>query len=1616
MIDGPQEIRFYGDLEPGLQSEGISVVIVEKRDLSSLLSETFLRVLRRSWLVSWVLLGMAAGVSSVWGHNGAFAFAVPVTSLTIDGDLSDWPSEVDRQLGTAVQHFDYPIGGEDGSFWFQVGYDAERAVLYLGFQVFDESRAPVIELSPEFQDRLGLFLDLENLEASQGKASSRNIYFHLRRDFSGWMDQIQRGWNSCDGVAEIKSRDAEGSWGMEMAISLKSLLQEEITLKPDTLVGLDVAFFDVDQDGTTSEYHWGSGIGKYERRAYGDLVLLGEGQSFVPFRGQISTDRFEKEPFSEFFVVESVEHPSWPELVVVSETEGRFDRLLPEGRYRVPSGELGEFQLDADSATTEFSFSLKEQRRQKVSVIGGSAQSVEAAEWRADGQWFVANLREVFSGILIQDLAVDSRSDLWIGSNWGWVKYDGFAYTRYQPMVDGGAITFSAVAVDGEGRVWGADRTRGLFVLEGESVYLISNPHGIFREINELMVDDQGMLWIAGFNGVARYKDGRFKLIDEIDHYRFAAAHSVAVSRQGSLWVAGPSNRMHRYFEGKLDQIDAWQQDRSVLSDTYGHLQVDQANRVFVNAAGGIVQSYADHPDIGSVVASSSPGVGEGITEFGWDGREFWSVGAGGYRFNQAGRVESFSDLGLRFSAVNQVAVDGEKVVWVGGEYDGLARYRNSNVRRLPLPENLEAFTCAEVLAEDWYLFGTESMGLVEYRAGNVTLHTYETTGHVLPNREITCIKLGSEGHWWVGSSSGLCRRRRDGTWENAAGYPAWPSFRIHDLEVDASGKLWVWGRDGLWQIADDSGEQVADLGVVFGITSDHRDQLWLVSSEGVRSYSDDLWSEFLPLPAGSSSSPRCLVVDEDAEGIWLGSESQGVFQLSASQPSAVRRHIGVGDGIVDVEVQSLLVGDDGELWIGSRNGLSRVLGDAVVTMDVRDGLPSNRVTDLTKLPGRGVMVTTTDGVILYESEPSNPKLQVEVVGSDRSEIPDGPWQILRGEPMTVTLRSYSPRTTPRQMNYRYRVVGYHDEWKTTRQRTIELRDLPVGDYELEVVAIDRDFNESREPERVPFTVVTPLSVRWQMAARGGGMLFVLIGVGVVGLRLRKRSLKRQALFEKTLAENRELARAKTLAEERVSVAEEVSQLKSEFLAALGSELQMPVESILSSSQLLAGETARSSGEAEAVHSLASSRSRLLAVTRIVRDLSLVEMNRLSLSMARFDLFEVLDELSEVFASECSRLGLAWEVRRPLDRFRYVHGDATRLRQVVWSLVNHALEATESGGVFVSVALVASGIPAENGSRRSRFRFDVKDTRVSPIDEQQANFRCLWKNLPEKKEAGSALGLILSEGLVRLMGGTISCEFGKEVGTTASFDIPLRIAPENESLAKSHRPSEAGEGSDEVEAGAPGALVVDDVSDNRFLLRILLENAGFAVEEADSGLVMLDRLSQCEVSIIFLDLRMPKLTGYETLALMRQESAFESIPVVAVSASASSRDKKLAEEAGFAGFISKPVNSREVREVLKSLLGVEIEEVEPTTDAKSSIQSSEQKQQAVDLGMISDEEREHLKLMISQYRRTEFKEALNQLSEKDARIEPLVSLCEEKLSAADWKGLAKIFEGEQRGS
>lgn len=272
-------------------------------------------------MVSSLLVGGLVMISTMtlWADNGLAAFAFPLEELRIDGDLSDWPASIDRQEVRSVQHYDYPNGPEDGYVYFQSGYNLVEGVLYFGFEIHDDSRSAIVEASPEYQDRIGLFLDLRPLAVTSPSQNSLNYYFHLRHDFSGWMDQIQSGWSNIDDVASIAQQRLDDKWTIEIEIDVGKISGGEAALRSGANLGVDVGFFDVDLDQTASDYLWGRGVGKYEDLSYGDLFLLGDDEKLGSFIGKIQSAVPDLGICREFFYLRSTEHSDWPALMVVAD-------------------------------------------------------------------------------------------------------------------------------------------------------------------------------------------------------------------------------------------------------------------------------------------------------------------------------------------------------------------------------------------------------------------------------------------------------------------------------------------------------------------------------------------------------------------------------------------------------------------------------------------------------------------------------------------------------------------------------------------------------------------------------------------------------------------------------------------------------------------------------------------------------------------------------------------------------------------------------------------------------------------------------------------------------------------------------------------------------------------------------------------------------------------------------------------------------------------------------------------------------------------------------------------------------------------------------------------------
>ena len=401
-------------------------------------------------------------------------------------------------------------------------------------------------------------------------------------------------------------------------------------------------------------------------------------------------------------------------------------------------------------------------------------------------------------------------------------------------------------------------------------------------------------------------------------------------------------------------------------------------------------------------------------------------------------------------------------------------------------------------------------------------------------------------------------------------------------------------------------------------------------------------------------------------------------------------------------------------------------------------------------------------------------------------------------------------------------------------------------------------------------------------------------------LQLLVDSFSRGLERKRAERECEDLARELAEAVQREKLA---NRYKSEFLANMSHELRTPMNAILGYSEMLI-EDATDEGHDAYVGDLQNihvAGKHLLMLINDVLDLSKIEAGHMALETAPSSLVEVVAGVQGLLAGTAAEKLLRFdvEVREPLPC--EIETDPVRLEQILVNLVGNALKFTERGGV----RLVLSPTPD-----RSRLRFEVIDTGPGiPREDSLRLFRPFSQLNPTASE-GSGLGLLISRHLARLLGGEITLESEVGRGSTFTLELPLdgdwsrtfdRIAPGREP-----EPDRRGV---RVLAGSR-VLIVDDSSENREVLRFLLEEAGAACEVAANGSVAVDTALGAEaggqpLDVVLMDMSMPVLDGYQaTRELVRR--GFTK-PVIALTAFAMAGDRERCFEAGCIDYLTKPI-------------------------------------------------------------------------------------------------------------
>lgn len=366
--------------------------------------------------------------------------------------------------------------------------------------------------------------------------------------------------------------------------------------------------------------------------------------------------------------------------------------------------------------------------------------------------------------------------------------------------------------------------------------------------------------------------------------------------------------------------------------------------------------------------------------------------------------------------------------------------------------------------------------------------------------------------------------------------------------------------------------------------------------------------------------------------------------------------------------------------------------------------------------------------------------------------------------------------------------------------------------------------------------------------------------------------------------------------------AEAANHAKSLFLANMSHELRTPLNVILGMSQAMSYDTKLSVDQQENLRIIRRSGDYLLSLISDILDLSKIEAGQITFEPTSFDLMAMVHTLRDMFRERANSKGLQFDLEIAPTTPQYITTDAQKLRQTLLNLLSNAIKFTENGGVTLRVTQMAIHQP--DSPPTPWLQFFVEDTGAGiAIAEQATIFDAFVQSHTGKTSLdGTGLGLTISRKFVELMGGNLTVCSEPDKGSVFMFGIPLKTAIATDIPTTTER---------QILGLAPNqtkrrVLVVDDHAENRLVLKKLMVQWGFEVNEVNSGAAAIALVEQWPPDLIWMDLRMPEIDGYETTRQIRATEHGAKMVIIALTAQASKSDRSLALAAGCNDFVSKP--------------------------------------------------------------------------------------------------------------
>lgn len=1139
----------------------------------------------------------------------------------------------------------------------------------------------------------------------------------------------------------------------------------------------------------------------------------------------------------------------------------------------------------------------------------------------------------------------DFNGNLWITGNPSAVVYDVHSekFLRdLRPYLEKFGVSFipTLVEVDSEKNFYFFSPNKGVWKYEFKSKTLkqfkqSTNPNDLSTGIISAIKGDHGSCWVLHQSGLLeRYNEAR-NTVDFRNRY-------VLENNRGSVFSK------HIFLDSKGNPwIYPGLGDKGVLKYDflktgwiyYGNNRLDFHSTADKIITSDLVRDLTEDK-LGNIWIATDHG-GINILD------------------KQSGNMKVLRNDPINPNSISQnscisLFCDDSGIIWVGTYKNGVSFYHPGMFKFNKTPlfffhhPDLETKDC-NVLYQDtkgdlW--IGTNGNGLLQWnkKAGTFRIYRHQKDNpNSISSDIVISMTQDLSGDMWFGTYMGGLNQLKNGRfiqYQPDANNPNSLSNKsIYGLRVDQGNNLWIGSLGGGIDKLDPTRKifQRHDIGNMPGLsnntilsmwTGDHS-LMYLSTTIGVdvlNTRNNTIKSAFGDTVQRNKLTDLVVynTIQDRRKLLWIATDNGLNIFDSATKTI---HYLTKTNGLPSDQVVSLIEDNDGNIWVGTRNGLACIypkkengkLVFPVVSFDENDGLPSSIINQnsLYKNNAGILFVGTTKGYSMFDPKAirfnrivPKPRFTGLVIGN--TDISAG--EKYRNRKLLSTSITHLKKLTlhydernftiyfsalsyihPEKNNYRYKLKGFDDEWIYTRGgiSSASYTNLNPGSYELLVYASNNDNVWSQKPLSLKIVVKPPFWWTWWAI-----LIYIMLILYALWFYFNFKMRQQKTAFdnEQRIRDARQL--------------HEIDEMKFRFFTNISHEFRTPLTLIISPVEKMLQEERKESDKSLLV-TVQRNAYNLLELVNQLLDFRKLDVQKDTLNISVGDVVAFVRDICYSFTELANKKTIHFSFSTALTELS-MEFDQEKLRKIVYNLLSNAFKFTKNNGK-IDVLLSLSQSPSED---KKFLKITVKDSGIGiPESDLQRVFERFYRveHPDNANQTGTGVGLHIVSEYVKLHQGDISVKSTLGKGSAFTVLLPVNQHVHEEVIAQNIvKPEEPSmpvdsQSHQEGKSKMPLMLVVDDNEDFRHFITALF-NDTFRMLDAPDGEMAFKMILDRVPDIIICDVMMPKMDGLELCRLVKHDMRISHIPIILLTAKAGDENKYRGLEAGAEDYIAKPFN------------------------------------------------------------------------------------------------------------